>query len=122
MNLLKRILIVKHTLCRFLTYNKEENERLTKLRDESNLYSASLDIVSCKEHTVDEIDPDIIFIHNPYDDGNLITSINSDYYTRNIIRDDRLVIYVPYFVSYAADPDVYVSFGISGVYVDYVIA
>ena len=103
-------------------YDKEDNERLTKLRDESNLYSASLDIVSCKEHTVDEIDPDIIFIHNPYDDGNLITSINSDYYTRKIIRDDRLVIYVPYFVSYAADPDVYVSFGISGVYVDYVIA
>ena len=103
-------------------YDKEENERLTKLHDESNLYSASLDIVSCKEHTVDEIDPDIIFIHNPYDDGNLITSIHSDYYIRKIIRDDRLVIYVPYFVSYVADPDVYVSFGISGVYVDYVIA
>lgn len=48
---------------------------------------------------MDEIDLDIIFIHNPYDDGNLITSIHFDYYTRKIIRDDRLVIYVPYFVS-----------------------
>lgn len=66
-------------------YDKDNYGNMTEMYDESSLHPASLSTISWKEHTVDEINPDIIFIHNPY--------------------DDRLVVYVPYYVSYTDDPD-----------------
>lgn len=79
-------------------YDKDGHDNMIGMHDESDLYPKDLDVVSWREHTVDEINPDIIFIHNPYDDGNLVTSIHPDYYTRKLVRDDRLVVYVPYYV------------------------
>lgn len=102
-------------------YDKDNNGNMTEMHDESDLYPKDLDIVSWREHTVDEINPDIIFIHNPYDDGNLMTSIHPDYYTRKLVRDDRLVVYVPYYVSYTDDPDMMTSLGFAEMYADYVI-
>ena len=102
-------------------YDKDNNGNMTEMHDESDLYPKDLDVVSWREHTVDEINPDIIFIHNPYDDGNLVTSIHPDYYTRKLVRDDRLVVYVPYYVSYTDDPDILTSLGFAGIYADYVI-
>lgn len=102
-------------------YDKDDNGNMTEMHDESDLYPKDLDIVSWREHTVDEINPDIIFIHNPYDDGNLMTSIHPDYYTRKLVRDDRLVVYVPYYVSYTDDPDMMTSLGFAEMYADYVI-
>lgn len=102
-------------------YDKDGHDNMIGMHDESDLYPKDLDIVSWREHTVDEINPDIIFIHNPYDDGNLVTSIHPDYYTRKLVRDDRLVVYVPYYVSYTDDPDILTSLGFAGIYADYVI-
>ncbi|WP_270522116.1 hypothetical protein [Ligilactobacillus ruminis] len=102
-------------------YDKDNNGNMTEMHDESDLYPKDLDVVSWREHTVDEINPDIIFIHNPYDDGNLMTSIHPDYYTRKLVRDDRLVVYVPYYVSYTDDPDMMTSLGFAEMYADYVI-
>lgn len=102
-------------------YDKDDNGNMTEMHDESDLYPKDLDVVSWREHTVDEINPDIIFIHNPYDDGNRMTSIHPDYYTRKLVRDDRLVVYVPYYVSYTDDPDMLTSLGFAGIYADYVI-
>lgn len=102
-------------------YDKDGHDNMIGMHDESDLYPKDLDVVSWREHTVDEINPDTIFIHNPYDDGNLVTSIHPDYYTRKLVRDDRLVVYVPYYVSYTDDPDILTSLGFAGIYADYVI-
>jgi len=42
--------------------------------------------------------PDIIFIHNPYDEHNRVTSIAPFYYSRNIKSHTEKLVYVPYFV------------------------
>lgn len=102
-------------------YDKDGHDNMIGMHDESDLYPKDLDVVSWREHTVDEINPDIIFIHNPYDEGNLVTSIHPDYYTWKLVRDDRLVVYVPYYVSYTDDPDMRTSLGFAGIYADYVI-
>ena len=51
-----------------------------------------------KETDLKEMHPDVIFYHNPYDDCNLVTSVDSKYYSRNLkLYTDKLV-YIPYFV------------------------
>lgn len=43
--------------------------------------------------------PDIIYIHNPYDDSNLITSVDPRFYSYNLKKFTNMLVYVPYFIS-----------------------
>ncbi len=42
--------------------------------------------------------PDVIFFHSPYDDCNLVTSVESRYYSRNLKECTDKLVYIPYFV------------------------
>ena len=45
-----------------------------------------------------ELHPDVIFIHNPYDDENRVTSIETRYYSKNLREYTDELVYIPYFV------------------------
>lgn len=49
------------------------------------------------DHTDGSID--IAYIHNPYDDHNLVTSVHPSYYSRELKKYVRKLIYTPYFVT-----------------------
>lgn len=103
-------------------YDKDQDRNLTEMHDESGSYPDDIGIISWQDNQVDEIDPDVIFIHNPYDGDNRVTSIHPKYYTNKLVCKDRVVIYVPYYVSYTEDKEVMVTIGGAEVYADYVIA
>lgn len=102
-------------------YDKDQEGNFTEMHDESESYPDDVGIISWKDNQIDEIDPDIIFIHNPYDGTNLLTSIHPDYYTNKLTSKNRVVIYVPYYVSYTDDEGISVFMGGAGYYTDYVI-
>ena len=102
-------------------YDKDQEGNLTEMHDESESYPDDVGIISWRGNQVDEIDPDVIFIHNPYDGNNLVTSIHPDYYTNKLVRNDRVVIYVPYYVSYTDDEGISVFMVGAEYYTDYVI-
>lgn len=102
-------------------YDKDQEGNLTEMHDESESYPDDIGIISWQDNQVDEIDPDVIFIHNPYDGNNLLISIHPKYYTNKLVCKDRVVIYVPYYVSYTEDKEVVVAMGGAEFYADYVI-
>lgn len=102
-------------------YDKDQEGKLTEIHDESESYPDDVGIISWQDNQVDEIDPDVIFIHNPYDRNNLVTSIHPKYYTNKLVCKDRVVIYVPYYVSYTDDEGISVFMGRAEYYTDYVI-
>ena len=102
-------------------YDKDQEGNFTEMHDELGAYPDDIGIISWQDNQVDEIDPDIIFIHNPYDGINLLTSIHPDYYTNKLVCKDRVVIYVPYYVSYTDDEGISVFMGRAEYYTDYVI-
>ena len=102
-------------------YDKDQEGNFTEMHDESESYPDDIGIISWQGNQVDEIDPDVIFIHNPYDGINLLTSIHPDYYTDKLVCKDRVVIYVPYYVSYTDDEEISVFMGRAEYYTDYVI-
>lgn len=102
-------------------YDKDQEGNLTEIHDESGSYPDDVGIISWQDNQVDEIDPDVIFIHNPYDGNNWVTSIHPKYYTNKLVCKDRVVIYVPYYVSYTDDEGISVFMGSAGYYTDYVI-
>ena len=42
--------------------------------------------------------PDVIFIHNPYDEWNHVTSVHPFFYSKNLKRFTDKLVYIPYFV------------------------
>lgn len=48
--------------------------------------------------------PDTIFYHNPYDDCNLVTSVESRYYSRNLKECADKLVYIPYAVEEEVQP------------------
>ena len=65
---------------------------------ERGLFPKYVPTVNWEEIDLKEIQPDVIYIHNPYDEYNRVTSVESRYYS-SVLKDqtDKLV-YIPYFV------------------------
>lgn len=53
-------------------------------------------IVSYKEYDIETMRPDMIFIHNPYDDTNTLTRIPDEYHSAALKRHTDLLVYSPY--------------------------
>ncbi len=43
--------------------------------------------------------PDVIYIHNPYDGNNYVTSVEPQFYSHELKKHTECLVYVPYFVS-----------------------
>lgn len=55
-------------------------------------------MLDCESVDLEEMHPDVIFIHNPYDDTNVVTSVEPKYYSSNLKKYTDTLAYVPYFV------------------------
>lgn len=50
-----------------------------------------------EEYDLENDWPDIIYIHNPYDDNNLVTRVDSRYYSWNLKKYCEKLVYIPYY-------------------------
>lgn len=50
-------------------------------------------------YDIAEEKPDIVFIHNPYDEMNLVTRVAEQYFSSNLIRYTDHLVYIPYDVA-----------------------
>ena len=66
--------------------------------------------------------PDMIFIHNPYDGCNHVTSVYPYFYSKNLEQFTEKLIYVPYFVLNGEEIDENYSTPPAVFYADYIIA
>lgn len=55
-------------------------------------------VVNYKEYSLEE-NPDVAFIHNPYDKYNRVTNVLEDYYSYNLKKYVKHLFYVPYYVT-----------------------
>jgi hypothetical protein len=51
------------------------------------------------EFDLQETHPDVIYVHNPYDGNNRVTSVAPQFYTAELRPHTGLLVYVPYYVS-----------------------
>lgn len=65
---------------------------------EGDLYPDYVPVADWRTYQLEERRPDVIFIHNPYDEGNYVTSVHPDYYSSRLKSFTELLCYVPYFV------------------------
>ncbi len=51
------------------------------------------------EYSLEERLPDIIYIHNPYDNNNYVTSVDPRFYSRELKKYTECLVYVPYYAT-----------------------
>ena len=66
---------------------------------EADQFPKYVPVLDWAKVNLEEWHPDIIFIHNPYDNRNAVTSVDSHYYSDKLKNYTDKLIYVPYFVT-----------------------
>ncbi|MFT9274050.1 MAG: hypothetical protein ABF475_05680 [Liquorilactobacillus nagelii] len=66
---------------------------------EGNLFPSDLPIVSYDDYDLEQERPDIIFIHNAYDQYNTITQVDKRFFTSNLKKYTNMLVYVPYHIT-----------------------
>lgn len=79
-------------------YDKKSDGSLGAMHDESDEYPDYVKITSWKEYNIKEHRPDIAYVHNPYDNWNLVTCIHPDFFAEELKKYVDFLIYVPYFI------------------------
>lgn len=81
-------------------YDRITGGKFGAMHYEGGKYPAEVPIIDWKLYNLEERHPNIIFIHNPYDDKNYVTSVHPDYYSKKLKDLTDFLIYIPYFVSF----------------------
>lgn len=102
-------------------YDVQKDGSLGELHYEGERYPEYVPIVPYSEYSVEDRKPDMIFIHNPYDDANTVTRVPEEYYARNLKRHTDMLVYIPYFVSEKGGPADHQCYSPGVMYADRVV-
>lgn len=101
-------------------YEKDESGEASNLKYEGNDYPSYVPVLDWQQYELGEIFPDVIYIHNPYDEANYVTTVPEQFYSYNLKPYTDVLVYIPYFVmnpQYSKN-----MFEVSALnYVDYII-
>lgn len=86
-------------------YDKNPDGSFREMHDERDQYPAYVPITSYETFDFSAHKPDMIFIHNPYDDYNYVTSVHPFFYSKNLKKFTEKLVYIPYFVLDEPDPE-----------------
>lgn len=86
-------------------YDRNPDKSLGQMHYEGNEYPKNIEIVDWQTYNFEERKPDAIYIHNPYDDWNLVTCVHPRYFSANLKKYTEKLVYIPYFVLDEIEPD-----------------
>ena len=72
---------------------------------EGDQYPAYVPVTRYDEYDLKTRRPDVIYIHNPYDECNHVTSVHPYFYSKNLRNFTDKLVYIPYFILGEIGPD-----------------
>lgn len=78
-------------------YDKNPDGTLGAVHYEGDMYPDYVPITDYKTYDIEKRKPDVIFIHNPYDECNYVTSVEPRYYSKKLTNYTNCLVYIPYF-------------------------
>ena len=90
-------------------YDKNPDGSLGKMHYEGREYPKNIEVIDWRTYDFKERRPDVVYIHNPYDECNYATCVHEDYFARNLKKYTDELVYIPYFVINEIDPSDQIS-------------
>ena len=78
-------------------YDKNSDGSFGQEHYDGSLFPEYVDIADYDAFDFEEHQPDMIYIHNPYDDCNVVTSVHPYFYSSNLKKFTKLLVYIPYY-------------------------
>lgn len=78
-------------------FDRKPDGTFGEMHYEGEEYLEDVPVVFWKDFLVEEHRPDIIYIHNPYDQYNYVTSVHPDFYASRLRSYTDKLVYIPYF-------------------------
>lgn len=85
-------------------YDKNPDGSFREIHYEWNEFPKEVPIISYEKYDFSKRHPDEIYIHNPYDEYNLVTSVHPFFYSKNLKQYTDKLVYIPYFVLAEINP------------------
>lgn len=79
-------------------YDRNSDMTFGEKHYEGNDFPEYVPIEHYRDFDLANIHPDIIYIHNPYDQYNTVTSVDPLYYSSELKKYTECLVYIPYFV------------------------
>ncbi len=79
-------------------YDRKPDGSFGEMHYEADQYPEYVPMTSYEAYDFEKRRPDMIFIHNPYDECNYVTSIMPFFYSKNLKQFTQQLIYIPYFI------------------------
>lgn len=86
-------------------YDRNPDRSFGEMHYEGREYPKNIEVIDWQTYNFEERKPDVIYIHNPYDDWNLVTSVHPRYYSANLKKNTEKLVYIPYFVLDEIEPN-----------------
>lgn len=80
-------------------FDKSPLGSFQKMHYEGDQFPQEIPITDWRSYDIAKHHPDAIYIHNPYDNCNCVTSVYPDFYSEKLKDYTDILIYIPYFVS-----------------------
>ena len=80
-------------------YDMNADHSFGKMHYEGDQYPEGIEIIDWEKYNFEDRRPDVIYIHNPYDSYNLVTSVHPRYYSSNLKKYTDTLVYIPYYVT-----------------------
>lgn len=82
-------------------FEKREDGSFGEPRNEREQFPKGIPLLT-EDFSLEEEQPDILYIHNPYDGANRVTSVHPRYYSSNLKKYTRNLVFIPYYTSVGA--------------------
>ena len=79
-------------------FERKEDTQFGEAINEAGKFPSNLKLIDENFFSLDEEEPDIIYIHNPYDNTNFVSSVHPRYYSANLKKYTKTLVYIPYFI------------------------
>lgn len=86
-------------------YDKNPDGSFRERHYEGNQYPKYVPITRCEDYDFGKRRPDVIYIHNPYDEYNYVTSVDPFFYSGKLKEYTDKLVYIPYYILSEPDPD-----------------
>lgn len=79
-------------------YDKNPDGTVKEEHYEINEYPDYVDVIDYRNYDIEKNRPDKVYIHNPYDECNYVTTVHPGFYSSRIKNYTDELVYIPYFV------------------------
>lgn len=86
-------------------YDKNPDGSFREMHYEADQYPEYVPVMRYDRYDFEQRRPDMIYIHNAYDNWNLVTCVHPEFFSEKLKKYTERLIYIPYFVLDEVKPD-----------------